>query len=118
MHELYCFEYKGLPEVGVIAGVVVDCAVMTGFVVATAVVCVCVVGLCVLVVCCWVTGSGADVVGDVGAVVDGDVGAVVDGDVGAVVDVSGGGVVWKELVLLSKRLRSKAKSVTNKIVLC
>ena len=110
MHELYCFEYNGLPDVGVIAGVVVDCAVMTGFVVATVVVCVCVVGLCVLVVCCWVTSSGADVVGDVGA--------VVDGDVGAVVDVSGGGVVWKELVLLSKRLRSKAKSVTNKIVLC
>jgi len=77
MHELYCFEYNGLPDVAVIAGVVVVCAVMPGVVVATVVVCVCVVGFCVFVVCCWVTGCGA----------------VVDGDVGAVVDIGGGGVV-------------------------
>ena len=64
-----------------------------------------------IVVCCWVKGSGA-------VVVDGDVGAVVDGVVAGVVDIGGGGVVWKELVLLSKRLRTKAKSVTNEIVFC
>jgi len=55
-----------------------------------------------VVVCCWVKGSGV----------------VVDGVVAGVVDIGGGGVVWKELVLLSKRLRTKAKSVTNEIVFC